>query len=165
MDDMYNDENQNENQNGTPDENQNERENNGVNAWGSSEGGNGQQPGMEEQSQQSGRSTVQEQLQQQYRQPTVQEQLQYQYQQPQDELEEPMTMGEWMITLLIMLIPCANIIMAFVWAFNSTEKKSKSNFFKAYLIFMAIVIVLSILAVIVVGVFTASVVSSSYYYG
>ena len=98
-------------------------------------------------------------------QPTVQEQLQYQYQQPQDELEEPMTMGEWMITLLIMLIPCANIIMAFVWAFSSTEKKSKSNFFKAYLIFMAIVIVLSILAVIVVGVFTASVVSSSYYYG
>lgn len=167
MDDMYNDENQNENQNGTPDENQNEneRENNGVNVWGSSEGGNGQQPGMEEQSQQSGRSTVQEQLQQQYRQPTVQEQLQYQYQQPQDELEEPMTMGEWMITLLIMLIPCANIIMAFVWAFSSTEKKSKSNFFKAYLIFMAIVIVLSILAVIVVGVFTASVVSSSYYYG
>ena len=133
MDDMYNDENQNENQNGTPDENQNEneRENNGVNAWGSSEGGNGQQsgqqPGMEEQSQQSGRSTVQEQLQQQYRQPTVQEQLQYQYQQPQDELEEPMTMGEWMITLLIMLIPCANIIMAFVWAFSSTEKKSKSD--------------------------------------
>ena len=108
---------------------------------------------------------LQEQLQQQYRQPTVQEQLQYQYQQPQDELEEPMTMGEWMITLLIMLIPCANIIMAFVWAFSSTEKKSKSNFFKAYLIFMAIVIVLSILAVIVVGVFTASVVSSSYYYG
>ena len=101
----------------------------------------------------------------QYQQPSVQDQLQYQYQQPESNLEEPMTLGEWLITMLIMLIPCVNIIMAFVWAFSSTEKKSKSNFFKAYLIFMAIVIVLSILAVIVVGVFTASVVSSSYYYG
>ena len=60
-------------------------------------------------------------------QPTVQEQLQYQYQQPDDEREEPVTMGEWVISLLIMMIPCANIIMAFVWAFSSKEKKSKSN--------------------------------------
>lgn len=84
-------------------------------------------------------------------QPTVQEQLQYQYQAPQNELEEPMTMGEWMITLLIMLIPCANIIMAFVWAFSSKEKKSKSNYFKAYLIFMAILLVLYIILFIVMG--------------
>lgn len=89
--------------------------------------------------------------QQQYQQPTVQEQLQYQYQRPDDELEEPMTLGEWMITLLIMLIPCANIVMAFVWAFSSKEKKSKSNFFKAYLIFMAIIIVLYIILMVVFG--------------
>ena len=37
-----------------------------------------------------------------------------------------------------MMIPCVNIIMMFVWAFSSTEKKSKSNFFKAYLIFFGI---------------------------
>ena len=32
-----------------------------------------------------------------YQQP-VQEQLQYQYQQPQSDLEEPVSMGEWLIT-------------------------------------------------------------------
>ena len=72
----------------------------------------------------------------QYQQPSVQDQLQYQYQQPESNLEEPMTLGEWLITMLIMLIPCVNIIMAFVWAFSSKEKKSKSNYFKAWLIFI-----------------------------
>lgn len=87
----------------------------------------------------------------QYQQPSVQEQLQYQYQQPESNLEEPMTLGEWLITMLIMLIPCVNIIMAFVWAFSSKEKKSKSNYFKAWLIFMAIVIVLYIILLVVFG--------------
>lgn len=71
------------------------------------------------------------------------------YQQPpysqQMELEEPVKMSEWMITWLIMLIPCVNIIMMFVWAFSKTEKKSKSNFFKAYLVFMGILLVLYLL--------------------
>ena len=87
----------------------------------------------------------------QYQQPSVQDQLQYQYQQPESNLEEPMTLGEWLITMLIMLIPCVNIIMAFVWAFSSKEKKSKSNYFKAWLIFMAIVIVLYIILLVVFG--------------
>ena len=87
----------------------------------------------------------------QYQQPSVQDQLQYQYQQPESNLEEPMTLGEWLITMLTMLIPCVNIIMAFVWAFSSKEKKSKSNYFKAWLIFMAIVIVLYIILLVVFG--------------
>ena len=90
----------------------------------------------------------------------MQEQLQYQYQQPDDEREEPVTMGEWVISLLIMMIPCANIIMAFVWAFSSKEKKSKSNYFKAYLIFMAIQIVLAVVLMIVYFVFLGAVISS-----
>jgi heme/copper-type cytochrome/quinol oxidase subunit 2 len=87
-----------------------------------------------------------------HQQPTVQEQLQYQYQPQPSNLEEPMTLGEWLVTMLIMLIPCVNIIMAFVWAFSSKEKKSKSNYFKAYLIFIAIVIVLYIILIAVFGV-------------
>ena len=87
----------------------------------------------------------------QYQQPSVQDQLQYQYQQPESNLEEPMTLGEWLITMLIMLIPCVNIIMAFVWAFSSKEKKSKSNYFKAWLILMAIVIVPYIILLVVFG--------------
>lgn len=61
------------------------------------------------------------------------------------ELEEPVKVGEWMLTMLLMCIPCVNIIMMFVFAFSKTEKKSKSNFFKAYLIWFAIMFALMIL--------------------
>lgn len=99
-----------------------------------------------------------------YQQPTVQDQLQYQYQPNRDELEEPMTMGEWMISLLIMMIPCANIIMAFVWAFSDKEKKSKSNFFKAQLIFIGIYFVLFIVMFIIMGAAIGSLMNSVAYY-
>lgn len=95
-----------------------------------------------------------------YQQPTVQEQLQYQYQQPDEHLEQPVTMGEWVISLLIMMIPCVNIIMAFVWAFSTKEKKSKSNYFKAYLIFLGIQTVLVIVLLIVYFVFIGAMISS-----
>lgn len=61
------------------------------------------------------------------------------------DLEEPVKIGEWVLTFVIMMVPCVNIIMMFVWAFSSGEKKSKSNFFKAYLIFFAIMMVLMML--------------------
>ena len=61
------------------------------------------------------------------------------------ELEEPVKVSEWVVSMVLMMIPCVNIIMMFVWAFSSTEKKSKSNFFKAYLIFFAIMMALGIL--------------------
>lgn len=61
------------------------------------------------------------------------------------ELEEPVKIGEWVLSIFILMIPCVNIIMMFVWAFSRTEKKSKSNFFKAYLIFFAIVMALMVL--------------------
>lgn len=108
-------------------------------------------------------SAGQNQYQGSYQQPTVQEQLQYPYQSNQ-ELEEPITMGEWMIALLIMMIPCANIIMAFVWAFSDKEKKSKSNFFKAQLIFIGIYFVLIILIFIILGASMASLMNSVSYY-
>ena len=61
------------------------------------------------------------------------------------ELEEPVKMSEWALAFAIMLVPCVNIIMMFVWAFSKSEKKSKSNFFKVYLIFFAIIYVLMLL--------------------
>lgn len=61
------------------------------------------------------------------------------------ELEEPVKMSEWALSFAIMMVPCVNIIMMFVWAFSKSEKKSKSNFFKVYLIFFAIMYVLIML--------------------
>ncbi len=62
--------------------------------------------------------------------------------------EEPVSMGEWLVSMLLMMIPCVNIVLMFVWAFSSSVPKSKSNYFKAALIMGAISIVLSIIMVI-----------------
>ncbi|MCI8947841.1 MAG: hypothetical protein HFI91_12435 [Lachnospiraceae bacterium] len=59
--------------------------------------------------------------------------------------EEPVSMGEWLVSMLLMCIPCVNIILMFVWAFGSSAKKSKSNYFKAALIMAGISVVLSII--------------------
>lgn len=97
-------------------------------------------------------------------QKSVQEQLQYQYREPETDLEEPISMGEWLVTMLLMLIPCVNIVLMFVWAFSSKEKKSKSNYFKAALIFAAIVLVLYIILIAIFGVAITSMISSNYVY-
>jgi hypothetical protein len=59
--------------------------------------------------------------------------------------------GEWIITLLITMIPVIGIIMLFVWAFGGNANPSKANFAKAGLIFMAILFALYVLVAIVFG--------------
>lgn len=80
-------------------------------------------------------NTYQQSAQNPYQQPQYQGYQSYQTYQSNGELEEPMSVKEWLIVDLLMLIPCVNLILVFVWAFSSGEKKSKSNFFKANLIF------------------------------
>ena len=67
------------------------------------------------------------------------------------DLEEPVSVGEWMIAMLLMIIPCVNIVLMFVWAFSHSEKKSKSNYFKASLIWAGIGIVLWLVVVILMS--------------
>lgn len=51
---------------------------------------------------------------------------------------KPMTIGDWIITSLILLIPMVNIVMPFVWAFGSDTQRSKKTFFQAMLIMMVV---------------------------
>ena len=37
-----------------------------------------------------------------------------------------MTMGEWLITLIVLAIPCVNVIMYFVWAFGNGNENRKN---------------------------------------
>ncbi|MBD5543540.1 MAG: hypothetical protein HDR01_04655 [Lachnospiraceae bacterium] len=60
-------------------------------------------------------------------------------------------MGEWLITYLILLVPCVNIVMMFVWAFSKNEKKSKSNFFKVQLIVVGVMVVLYFAFILIFG--------------
>lgn len=60
-------------------------------------------------------------------------------------VQAPVTVGDWVVTLLIMFIPLVNLIMLFVWAFSDGTNVSKANWAKATLIWMLIGIVLGIL--------------------
>ena len=59
---------------------------------------------------------------------------------------------EWLLTNLIMMIPLVNIVMMLVWAFSSNTNPNKANYFKAALILFAIVMVIYlVLAVVIFG--------------
>ena len=59
---------------------------------------------------------------------------------------------EWLITNLILMIPLVNIVMMLVWAFSSNTNPNKANYFKASLILFAIVMAIYlVLAVVCFG--------------
>lgn len=61
-----------------------------------------------------------------------------------DDYAPVVTMKEWIITMLLLCIPIANIVLPFVWAFGSDVNPSKKNYFRVLLIFMAIGLFVSI---------------------
>ncbi|MGY6631013.1 MAG: hypothetical protein ACXIUL_08400 [Wenzhouxiangella sp.] len=65
--------------------------------------------------------------------------------------QQPVSVGNWMLTILIMAIPLVNLIMLLVWAFSSGTPLSKSNWAKATLLWMLIMIVIGVLFGIVGG--------------
>lgn len=77
------------------------------------------------------------------------------------QLEVPMTLGDWIITLLIMMVPCVNIVMLFVWGFGQGNT-SRKNYCRAALIFAAISIVLSAILWASVGSMFASALNGAY---
>ena len=65
--------------------------------------------------------------------------------------DRPVSVGDWMLTYLLMCIPFVNIIMLLVWAFGGGAPISKSNWARASLIWMVIAIVLSIMMIMAAG--------------
>lgn len=73
------------------------------------------------------------------------------------EMEEPVGVGEWTGLLAIAsFVPCIGLILMLVWAFGGADKKSKSNFCKAYLIIALIRLALYVLLFIIWGASIAS---------
>jgi hypothetical protein len=58
---------------------------------------------------------------------------------------KPMTIGDWIITLIITYIPLVGFIMLFVWAFGGGTHPSKKTWAQAVLILMVIGIILAII--------------------
>ena len=76
------------------------------------------------------------------------------------EMEEPVGIGEWTgLLALATFVPCIGIILVLVWAFGNTEKKSKSNFCKAFLIIWLIKLAVSAILFIVWGASLAAMIS------
>jgi hypothetical protein len=59
-----------------------------------------------------------------------------------EQLEKPMSLGDWVITLIIMAIPCVGLVMMFVWGFGKSGNTSRKNYCRATLIFAAVGIIL-----------------------
>lgn len=57
----------------------------------------------------------------------------------------PMTMGDWLLTLLATMIPCVGIILYFVWAFSKTTNVNRRNFCRAQLVIMGVMLVIYII--------------------
>ena len=55
------------------------------------------------------------------------------------------TLGEWIITIIITAIPLVGLIMLFVWAFGDGTNPSKKTWAQAYLIMILVGIILAIL--------------------
>ena len=53
------------------------------------------------------------------------------------------TLGEWLVTMLIMIVPILNIVMLIVWASDRNINPNKANWSKAVLIIIGIQIVLT----------------------
>lgn len=70
----------------------------------------------------------------------------------QNQIDQPqapvVSIKEWLLTNLILLIPLVNIVMTLVWAFGSNTNPNKANYFKAALILFVIYLVLAVAVVI-----------------
>ena len=57
----------------------------------------------------------------------------------------PLTVGDWIITSIILAVPIVGFIMLFVWGFGSNTQPSKANWAKATLIMIGISFVIMLL--------------------
>jgi uncharacterized protein YqhQ len=55
------------------------------------------------------------------------------------------TLGDWIVIIILTAIPFVNIIMLLVWSFSSSTPTSKKNYARAQLILIAIVFILMLI--------------------
>ncbi|MFB3845509.1 MAG: hypothetical protein ACE14O_07165 [Candidatus Cloacimonadaceae bacterium] len=49
-----------------------------------------------------------------------------------------MTIGDWIVTILLMCIPIVNVVLLIVWAVSNTDNPNRKNWALAILIFIGI---------------------------
>ncbi|WKY46497.1 zinc ribbon domain-containing protein [Eubacteriaceae bacterium ES3] len=81
-----------------------------------------------------------------------------------EEMSPVLSLGEWMLTLLLLIIPIVNLVMLIIWSADSGTNPSKRHFAQAQLIFMGIGIVLSIIFSLLFAAIFVSTMGSMMYY-
>ncbi|MEF9945942.1 MAG: hypothetical protein RR869_07960 [Lachnospiraceae bacterium] len=82
-----------------------------------------------------------------------------QYQEVED--TSPLSLGDWLLTILALMIPCAGIVLYFVWAFSKNGNVNRKNYCRAYLIVSAIGMILGLVLTII---FAVALVGSGQFY-
>lgn len=79
-----------------------------------------------------------------------------QYTRPQQSQMDmsPLSMGEWLLTILIGMVPCVGLVVYCVWAFGSSGNLNRRNYCRAYLIIQVISLVLVFIFATFTTVFT-----------
>lgn len=70
--------------------------------------------------------------------------------------QSPMTLGDWVLTILAWMIPCVGLVLYLVWAFGKNGNVNRRNFCRAWLIIYVVVFVLSIILFVILGVSVAT---------
>ena len=70
---------------------------------------------------------------------------------PDERMAPVMSVKDWLITSLIMIIPIVGFVMLFVWAFGENANPNKANWAKAALLLSVIAIGFYILLFAIIG--------------
>lgn len=74
----------------------------------------------------------------------------YTEQNPQNETS-PMDLKDWVLTLVVLMIPCVGIVMYFVWAFGDKGNINRRNFCRAQLIIFGVLLVIYLIFFLLFG--------------
>ena len=66
---------------------------------------------------------------------------------------KPLTIGNWIVTLIILAIPLVNIIMLVVWSASESTHPSKRSYAQANLVILGVVFCIAILAALILPLF------------
>ncbi|MFI3170981.1 MAG: hypothetical protein R3Y58_01225 [Eubacteriales bacterium] len=66
--------------------------------------------------------------------------------------DTPMSVMEWLLTILVLVIPCVGFCVYIYWAFSKSVNTNRRNYCRASLILTLIGIILYIILLVVIGV-------------
>ena len=61
-----------------------------------------------------------------------------------------MTTKDWLITLILLSIPLANIVLFIIWAFSNTGNLNRRNYCRAGLILLAVFLAIYVIVLILI---------------